>query len=67
MYKYTIPSNTKKRTKESEPTIGKLANDLDVTASPCHLGNLLYSTTQFPIFDPSIFRTFIPTRALASP
>ena len=61
------PTTQRGRTQESEPTTGKQANDLDVTASPCRIGDSQYNTMQFTLFDLFIIRTFITTRALMSP
>ena len=55
------------RTQESEPTTSKLAENLNVTASPCHVGDSQYSTIRSTFFGPCIPQTFISTRALAPP
>ena len=52
------------RTQESEPTTGKLVDELDVAASPCHVGDSRYSSIQSTLLDHASF-TFIPTRIFA--
>ena len=48
------------RTQEPEPTTGKLVNELDITASPCHVGDSRYSSIQSTLLN-HIFLTFIST------
>ena len=50
--------------KESEPTTGKLAEDFDVAASPCYVGDLWYNT--YLLFDQSN-STFYPTSRAGIP
>ena len=51
-------SNIEKETRQSEPTPGKLADDLDITASPCHVGGSRYKHNTIRPLDPH-------TRAIA--
>ena len=44
VHKYTVTANTEKYTRESEPTTGKLAEDFDVAANPCYVGDSWYNT-----------------------
>ena len=67
VYKYTIPSNTEMLNQKYEPTTGELVDNLDVTASPCHVGDSRYSTIQLTLFDPCILRDLFPTHAFAPP
>ena len=43
---YGHVQHRKDRTQESEPATSKLVDDLDVAASPCHVGDSRYSTIQ---------------------
>ena len=62
VHKDRITANIEKeRTQESEPTTSKLVDDLNVTASPCHVGDSRYSTIQSTLL---IHTSFIPTCVL---
>ena len=52
------------RTPDSEPTTGKLVDDYEVTASPCHVGDSRYNTIYS--LDPYTLH-FHPNPCLAQP
>ena len=44
VHKYTVTTNTEKQLWEPEPITGKPAEDFDVAASPCYVGDSWYNT-----------------------